>query len=666
MNLPDSFATSSDEGRTMAAVINAYDWTNHPLGEIAKWPLALRNFVSTMLASRFPMYLAWGEEGYSFYNDGYIPILTDKHPGALGSTFECVWGELSPEIRTLINKTKRDQTSYFEDMPLMLLKNGKLEQFYFTFSYSAVRGDTGDIEGFYAVCIETTEAFRARQQRATENERLRALFQQAPGFMAILRGPTHIIDIANEAYHALVGKSREIMGKTVLEAIPEAQEQGFIALLDEVYKTGEPFIGQESAFVLVREPGEPPTEMYVDFVYQPIFTEQGHIIGIMAQGHEVTEAYFARQELLMADRQKDQFIATLAHELRNPLAPIRAASHLLRLPNVTAERLEKTTGVISRQVEHMTKLLDDLLDVARISRNQISLVKERISIETIVSIAIETARPLIEKKNQKIVVSHHGLIQLDGDLVRLTQVLANLVCNAAKYTDSEGEITVSTSRAGDLCNVSVTDNGIGLKQEALKSVFDMFSQVDDVIDRSEGGLGIGLGLVKGLVELHGGYVYAESSGVGTGSTFTVVLPCLQRNETVEIPRHEGGSTTPATSLKILVADDNADLLNLLTDFLELMGHRAITACNGLDAFALAHKELPDVAILDIGMPGMNGYELARALRSESWGQHIALIAATGWGNDQDHERTKSAGFDIHMTKPFAMEDLQAAIQQLRE
>ena len=284
--------------------------------------------------------------------------------------------------------------------------------------------------------------------------------------------------------------------------------------------------------------------------------------------------------------------------------------------------------------------------------------------DAVVATAIETARPLIEKKNQKIVVRQHGLIQLDGDLVRLTQVLSNLVCNAAKYTDTGGEIIVSTSRLGDQCRISVKDNGIGISKDAIGSIFDMFSQEEDVIDRSEGGLGIGLGLVKGLAELHGGSVCAESEGRGEGSTFTVVLPCLPRSDALEIGESPKVGISIMAPLKILVADDNADLVTLTAEFLEMMGHQAITATDGRKALDLAEKELPDVAILDIGMPGMNGYELAQAIRNEEWGKKIALIAATGWGNEEDQERTRSASFNLHMTKPFAMERLQIALQQV--
>jgi signal transduction histidine kinase/CheY-like chemotaxis protein len=662
MKYQSSFATSREPGRTMASLINAHDWANHPLGEIANWPHALRNIVSTMLASRFPMYLAWGPEGYSLYNDGYIPILSDKHPGALGASLDTVWGELAAEIRALIDLTYRDQSSYFEDMPFKLLRNGRLEQCYFTFSYSSIRGDTGEIEGFYAVCIETTQAFHAKQERVSENERLSALFHQAPGFMAALRGPTHIIEMANDAYRALVGSTRDIFGKPILEAIPEAADQGFITLLDNVYSSGKAFVGRASPLNLAREPNQPTTEMYVDFIYQPIFDASNQVTGVMVQGHEVTEAYLARQSLLAADRQKDHFIAILSHELRNPLAPIRTAARLLTLPNLPPSTIEKATSVIERQAEQMAKLLDDLLDVARISRNQISLRKERVSLETIISMAVEAARPLIDRKNHDLTVHQHGFIELYGDLVRLTQIVSNLITNAAKYTDSGGKITVSTARQGGECTIVVKDNGLGIGPEALPTIFDMFSQVQEVIGYSEGGLGIGLSLVKGLVQLHAGNVSAASEGEGKGSTFTIALPCLSATESRGATLDVTTTRAATTPLKILVADDNVDFAETLSCFLETRGHQVFFAADGVQAFELAKREQPDVAVLDIGMPGMSGYELAAAIRKQDWGQRITLVAATGWGAEDDQNRTKSAGFDTHLTKPFAMERIEEVLQ----
>ena len=233
MELQNCFATSTGEGRIMASFINDYDWKNHPLGEISTWPPSLRSFVSLMLASRFPMFMAWGDEEYSFYNDGYIPILADKHPAAMGAPFNQAWGEISPELRAVVTTAKQnDETAYFEDCLVVINKNGKPEHSYFTFSTSSLRDDAGKLEGFFTVCLDTTASFLAKQKRVDENERLREMFEQAPGFMTLLRGPTHIVEVANEAYRTLVGKSRDIIGRTVGDAIPEAAEQGFIALLD--------------------------------------------------------------------------------------------------------------------------------------------------------------------------------------------------------------------------------------------------------------------------------------------------------------------------------------------------------------------------------------------------------------------------------------------------
>ncbi|MDP9108450.1 MAG: PAS domain-containing sensor histidine kinase, partial [Pseudomonadota bacterium] len=451
MNHQASFAVSSDSGRSMASLINGYDWKTHPLGPIATWPTALYNTVSMMLASRFPMYLAWGKAGYSLYNDGYIPILSTKHPSAIGASLEVVWGELAESIRGLIDLTYEDKSSYFEDTAVPLLRNGRLEQCYFTFSYSGIRGDNGEIEGFYSVCIETTHAYHAKQQRLSENARLSALFNQAPGFISSLSGPDHVFETANDAYRALVGQDRQLIGRSVRDALPEAVDQGFVELLDEVYRTGVAHIGRASRFDLERESGQGVVEMYVDFVYQPIFDGNHTVTGIMVQGHEVTEAHLARQALIDADRQKDQFIATLSHELRNPLAPIRTASRLLQIDDLPHAKVQQATAIISRQAEHMAKLLDDLLDVARIARNQIALERERISADAIISTAVETAKPLIDRKKHALTVHQQGAIELYVDHVRMTQAISNLLCNAAKYTDAGGKIDLRCTQQGDRC-----------------------------------------------------------------------------------------------------------------------------------------------------------------------------------------------------------------------
>lgn len=658
------FAVSSAPDRVMAAQINAFDWASHPLGEIATWPHALHNIVSTMLASRFAMYLAWGSEGFSFYNDGYIPILTDKHPDALGAPLEVVWGELAPDIRKLIDLTYQDQSSYFEDLPIQLMRNGRLEDCYFTFSYSGVRGDTGKIEGFYAVCIETTQTFLAKQERASEIERLSALFNQAPGFITALRGPDHVFEMANDAYRSLVGSGRELIGKTVREALPEAAAQGFVSLLDNVYLNGEAYMGREVPVVLARHAGQPPTQVYIDFIYQPIFNAAKQVTGVMVQGYEVTDAYLARNALVAADQKKDQFIAVLSHELRNPLAPIRTAASLLTLPNVTPAVVRQSSSIIERQVAHMANLLDDLLDVTRISRGQAILHKERVSVATIIATAVESARPIVERKQHQLVIDQQEAVEVDGDPVRLIQIVANLISNAAKYMDCNGSITVSVVREDGQCRVLVQDQGVGIAKSELTAIFEMFSQQAGVTGYSEGGLGIGLSLVKGLVELHGGSVHAMSDGVGKGSTFIVTLPCLADSD---VPLAALAAREPLAAcdqLTILVVDDNLDFGRMLGEFLEALGHQVHVASNGPEALELAARARPHVAVLDIGMPGMSGHELAAAIRAHEWGRKMVLVAATGWGTEADRTRTMSSGFHAHLTKPFPLQKIEDILREL--
>jgi CheY-like chemotaxis protein len=306
----------------------------------------------------------------------------------------------------------------------------------------------------------------------------------------------------------------------------------------------------------------------------------------------------------------------------------------------------------------MARLLDDLLDIARITQGRILLQKSYVLVDELVDTAIEAARPLIEAKHHQLSVEHRdGAIELEADPIRLTQILSNLLTNAAKYSDSGASIRIESRRAAGACVIAIHDSGIGLSAHALSNIFDIFSQEHSALDRSEGGLGIGLALVKGLVTLHGGAIEAASDGIGKGSTFTVTLPCA-----IGHAASAGLAAKPAewrsAQKRILIADDNVDLVAVLAEFLDMAGHQPITAYNGLDALELARRERPDVAIIDVGMPGMNGYELARAIRHEAWGRDMLLIAATGWGHEDDKFKAKAAGFDHHLTKPFAMDLLQ--------
>src|SRR5690606_10323628 len=365
-----------------------------------------------------------------------------------------------------------------------------------------------------------------------------------------------------------------------------------------------------------------------------------------------------------ADRRKDDFLATLAHELRNPLAPIRHATRLLGIQGLDPVQAKMAREIIGRQVARMALLLDDLLEVSRITRGRLELRKERVSLQALVKSAVETSRPVIEAKGHELVVELPGpAVDLLVDPLRLSQALSNLLTNAAKYTDQGGRIVLRAQSTPEVV-FSVQDNGIGLPQHALPTIFEMFSQVDSAIDRSEGGLGIGLALVKGLVLLHGGSVEAASEGMGAGSTFTIRLPaaCV-REAAPEVEPAAPDRGSPGRAGTLLVVDDNLDAASALAMMLRNAGHLVITAHSGEDALKSGWQHQPDAVLLDIGMPDLNGYEVAGRMRITGWGRHALLIALTGWGQKDDIERAIAAGFDVHMTKPADPERIERLLQE---
>jgi signal transduction histidine kinase/CheY-like chemotaxis protein len=361
-----------------------------------------------------------------------------------------------------------------------------------------------------------------------------------------------------------------------------------------------------------------------------------------------------------ADHRKDLFLATLAHELRNPLAPIRTAVQILGSPQLAASQLQWVQSVIRRQAKHMALLLDDLLDVARITQGKLMLKTERVTLTSIVDAAVETARPLLDDRKHDLTVTLPGHAPvLDADPLRLSQVLSNLLTNSAKYTNPGGQIQLVCSIHGGAVHICVKDNGIGIPKEALPKIFEMFSQVDGASVRSEGGLGIGLSLVKGLVELHGGTIEANSDGPGQGSEFTVRVPLAAADSAALTMAQIDGPPPSAAGRRILVADDNKDAADSLAMLLEMAGHEVRVAHNGRAALALAQAFRPNTALLDIGMPDLTGYEVAKELRREPWGADIRLIALTGWGKDSDRQRARDAGFNHHVTKPVDPVALEA-------
>ena len=411
---------------------------------------------------------------------------------------------------------------------------------------------------------------------------------------------------------------------------------------------------------------------------------------------EIAERARIGQALREADRHKDEFLAMLAHELRNPLAPIHNAVELMRMKPLDDPQLNWARDVIARQLTSLTRLVDDLLDVSRITRGKINLTRQVVELEGLISRAVETVHPLLDEHRHQLTLElPEPGVRVFGDPTRLTQAIANVLGNAAKYTDAGGQVLLSAVVRGDNVEICIRDNGIGIRPEMLPHVFELFTQLERGDGRSQGGLGIGLALVQRLVQMHGGDVLATSEGPGTGSQFVIRLPLLRGEgmpaEAEEEPDPElepelepeptveaipsaaemASVVAPLVSAgaarmarRILIADDNNDALESLATLLELSGHEVFTATNGGTALQSAERHLPEVVLLDIGMPLLDGYEVAKRIRAQPWGQRITLVALTGWGQDSDRRRSREAGFDSHLVKPLDLETLTDLLARL--
>jgi signal transduction histidine kinase/ActR/RegA family two-component response regulator len=404
-------------------------------------------------------------------------------------------------------------------------------------------------------------------------------------------------------------------------------------------------------------------EAVFKFVYQPMPGPSGHTEGIAVVATEVSELANAKRAAEAASRAKDEFLAMLGHELRNPLAPILTALQLMSIRD-TAEATAKERAVIDRQVRHLTRLVDDLLDVSRIARGKIELSRDNVELSRIVAQAVEMASPLLEERRHTLVlrVPRIGLT-VNGDITRLSQVVQNLLTNAAKYTEPGGRIEVEARRVDGSVELAVTDNGVGIPTDMLPTVFDLFVQGRQSFDRSKGGLGLGLTLVRTLVGLHGGSVEAHSEGAGRGSQFIVRLPAASP-ATPDKPRrvHSRRPTTNAHGIRILVVDDNRDAAVMLADAVNSFGYEAQVASDGPAALELAATFNPHAVLLDLGLPVMDGYEVAGRLRAA--GVNGPLIAVTGYGQEADRERSEMAGFVAHFVKPVDLDELKHSLERL--
>ena len=803
------------------ALLAAHDWSACPLGHPDTWPAELATAVSMALNSTFPMFVAWGADLRFLYNDAYAVILGAKHPAALAQPFQQVWAEIWADIVPIIDRALSNKSAFYEDLPLVVERQGFPELGYFTFSYSPLHDRAGKVAGMYCTAIETTgrvqeerraalelklsdalrplgtpdevlaragallgeelglsratyaevdeagRAFTVRHQwnangahelsrpvypldafgptiagltRAGETlvvpdvdtdprfDACREIFR-AEGAAAVLTVPLmragRLVGFLSlncaQPYHwtdADVRFTRETAERTwgALETasaqaelraerdrsryILDTMVEGFALLgpdwiihqmnaegLRICHKSADEVIGRShwdlfpevadtEAGPMLRRAMDERQAGAIEYRLAEVDGRRGwnevrafptQDGGIAIFFREITPRKRAEEALKIADRRKDEFLAMLAHELRNPLAPISAAAMLLDMGSLNETRVRQSSAVIGRQVRHMTRLVDDLLDVSRVTRGLIELERSTLDLRSIIDEAVEQVRPQLMARRQRLALHLPPQpLVVEGDRARLVQVMSNLLGNAVKYSHDEGPIDVSAQAQGGALVLAVKDEGIGMERELLEHAFDLFTQAKRSSDRSQGGLGLGLALVRNLVELHGGTVRCESAGLGQGSAFSLTLPLVA--SPAAHAAHAAQASTAAqggAKLTLLVVDDNVDAATTLAMLLEAMGHEVYIEHESLRAIELARSARPDACLLDIGLPDIDGIELARRLRAQPETAHSVLVAVSGYGQEHDRRMALDAGFAHHLVKPVEIERLAQLLATVR-
>ncbi|MDO9314849.1 MAG: ATP-binding protein [Burkholderiaceae bacterium] len=656
------FPTFLDHAGECAGLLRADDAPTAPgIGAPADWPAELQLLTGLMLGASEPMFVAWGPERLFFYNDAYAPILGARHPAALGQPMQQLWSDIWVDIGPLVDRCFAGHSVQMDDIALSMQRGDRIEEAHFSFGYHPVRDVQGAVTGLFCVCRETTvqrreqadrDAVAARLVRAeAERQISEERFQAAVRAVGLMWTQNALGEMEGEqrGWSDLTGQTPvQYRGDGWSTAIHPDDVQPTLIAWRQAVSQQRHF---EWEHRLRNADGE--WRRYA-VCAEPVFAADGRLREWVGVHIDVTEARRSAESLRQADQRKDEFLAILSHELRNPLAPIRSAASVLANPALTAQELAVSRDVINRQIRHMARLLDDLLDISRISAGRLELEKQLHPLQAIVGGAVENARSLIDSRQHTLEIDLPPGSMTQVDEVRMTQVLANLLLNAASYTPPGGCIRLVARADDHELLIEVHDNGIGITPEQLPYVFDMFSQLRSASDRSQGGLGIGLALSRGLVELHGGLLDASSAGLGGGATFRIHLPPAafdSRPAALDDVPAALAAPTP-TPLRILIADDNRDAADSLALLLRLEHHEVHVAFAGASALAMAMRVQPQVAVLDIGMPGLDGYEVARRLRLQPGGPDMLILALTGWGRQEDQRKALAAGFDRHCTKPI--------------
>jgi signal transduction histidine kinase/CheY-like chemotaxis protein len=681
------------------ALLRSTDWSSTALGDPSIWPDTLRLQLNICFESAFPIAIWWGPDLIQFYNDGYRPILgATKHPQAFGHPARDTWSDIWPTIGSMVEQVVHAGTAVMgEDMPLVIDRNGYPELCHFTFSYSPIRAVSGEIVGMFTAAVETSKRVGAERRQAFQlalSDKLRRL-----------SGADDIVGTAAEMLCAHLQVTRafyaEIDDATATFNIPaqwimtadlprlpvtgdigdfgpyllHALRQGRTVVVEDMrtdpnfvaYATGYDAIGIRSIVItpLIRD-GRLRGNLNVAHTAVHIWTadEIEVIADVASRTWDALERARAEEALRTSNRLKDDFLAMLAHELRNPLAPISAAADLLQIGKLDENRVRETSRIIGRQVRHMTGLIDDLLDVSRVTRGLVELNMELLDIGHVVADAVEQATPLVRARHHRLTIqSAPGVTAVMGDRNRLVQVLANLLNNAAKYTSEGGAIRLKAGPTDTDVVLEILDTGIGMTPDVAGRVFELFTQAERASDRSLGGLGVGLALVKSIVELHGGTVTCESPGLDKGSRFTVRLPRAAAADPTAPGQTTGAAMVLDTGapLRIMVVDDNVDAASMMSMVLEAVGHQVEVQHDALAALERSAADPPQVFLLDIGLPEIDGIELARRLRAQPGTADAVLIAITGYGQAEDHALTAAAGFEHHLTKPVDINKLYAIL-----
>ena len=528
-----------------------------------------------------------------------------------------------------------------------------------------ILGPDGNTALVGGMAIDITDRLRAERVLAESEERFRQLAENVNEVFWMTDPQTTQLLYISPAYERVWGRSCQSLyenPRSFMDAVhPEDQERVRTAVLENQSR-GEQ---TDKEYRVVRPDG---SIRWVRDRAFPVKDAAGRFYRLVGIIDDFTERKHAEEALQEADRRKDEFLAILAHELRNPLAPLLHGLQIMRLEADDRAAVEQARAMMERQLEHFVRLVDELLDLSRISRGKVELHKERVELATVVNSALETCDPLVRQSGHELTVTlPDEPVYVDADKTRLAQALCNLLTNAAKYSERGGHIRLTAGWQDGEAVLSVKDTGVGIPPHMLPRVFEMFTQVDRSLEKAKGGLGIGLAIVKRLVEMHGGTVEARSEGQGLGSEFLIRLPVVL---SLVHEQEQGGGGDPQQArpmgrLRVLVVDDNVDVADSLARLLRLLGSEVRTAHDGLEGVEAAAAYRPDLILLDIGMPRLNGYDACRRIREQPWGKGIRIVAVTGWGQDEDKRHSQEAGFDRHLVKPVRPVVLEKLLAELR-